>query len=202
MGFAEAPLSVLDDEAAAVEFVRDGRVETVRPVVPDSAKVDTIGVEVLLLRARALRSGRAEGGGSGGVELARVAEVAWRGDARDEVGLEESLSAVASRLSFSGADLELLRSRRMPPCGAVSPLVAESGPGSLVSMSLSPLLVVESFIVDLTSAVDFPVITATLCNSGVLIVKLVTPFVVFLPPVEEAARFSAFCAAVWRALEV
>lgn len=76
MGFElDALLSVLaEEEAAVVELVREGRVETARPVVPDSAKVDTTGVEVLLLRARALRSGRGAGGGSEGVEFAKVAD--------------------------------------------------------------------------------------------------------------------------------
>lgn len=81
----------------------------------------------------------------------------------------------------------------MPPCGAVSPFAVGSVTGPSISTSLSPVLVVVSFIVDFTSAVDFPVITATLCSSGVLTDRFVVPLVLLLiVAADDDGRLSVF----------
>lgn len=103
-----------------------------------------------------------------------------RGDAPFLIKVSSGISA-ASCLRLPR--LLEVRSRRIPP-RTESPFVPFAI-GFSSSTRRSPLLLVDSFILVLTSTTDLPVKAATLLSSGVLAVTP-WPFVEFLWDVEEA----------------
>jgi len=136
-----------------------------RVVASDSVNVLTIGVEVLEERARDGRGSRSRSGRVDVVvELRLVFSAAGggtRGDAADLV-FDERFSSEAdasSRLTLFAPLLLAFLSTKMPPFTPFVPFAKTPDPSSI---SLSPFLFTDSFIVVVISSVDLPVMADTL----------------------------------------